>query len=203
MLQAADGQDAERLRNFLLWVTSLPHSEAAQTLFSAVAGTSPQPPMTEQMDLLAGIIRAYSYGSGSVLSAVGPGPSLHFVPGFGPVARMSAASIGPASSAGSVITCDDSDRDTSEGGYLVEAVDSGSAYFFDSGSESEATVDGDVLWVAPDPAEITVIGVNVGNLADGVEEERVEARVEEERNAWRRMRLVGPVTRSRARASPY
>ena len=196
MLQAADGQDAERLRNFLLWVTSLPHSEAAQTLFSAVAGTSPQPPMTEQMDLLAGIIRAYSYGSGSVLSAVAPGPSLHSVPGFWPVARMSAASLGPALLAGSVIS-DDSDLDISEGGYLVEPVDSGEDVF-DLSSESEAAVDGDVLWVAPDPAEIAVIGVNVGNLADGV-----EARVEEELDAWRRMRLVGPVTRSRARASPY
>ena len=54
---------------------------------------------------------------------------------------------------------------------------------------------GDMLWVqvAPDPAEIPVIGVNVGNLADGVEEARVYARA----------RLLGPVTRSRTRASPY
>ena len=110
MLQAAELQDAESLRTFLLVLTSMQPAEAAQTLFGAVAGTSPQHPMTAQMDRLAGIIRAHSYGFGSLpLSAVGPGPGLHFVPGFGPVARMSAASIGPAPSLGSVSNnCDKS-----------------------------------------------------------------------------------------------
>ena len=60
-----------------------------------------------------------------------------------------------------------------------------------------------MLWVQVSP-DIPVISIGaVSNQAGGVEEERVEARVEEELSDWRIMRLVGPVTRSRARARPY
>ena len=167
-------------------------SAVAPVAFDAVARVSPQHPTPQMVQLVGVVAEARRRGVGLPLNAVGPGLSLDFDPGPGPVARITAASAGPAS----VSTCDgwpveEYDCDLSDEVYEVEAEEIVS----DSGSESEATVDGDVLWVqvSPDPPDIPVISIGtVSNLADGVEEERVEARVEEERDAWRRMRLVAP-----------